>query len=157
MVKDKRQGRAVFAVMGVILIGLTLAAVFLEVEGNPRLDHAGADQTVTALSPGGNMEGKEVRFGPVSSAIFAASTTNTSTGAVNSMHDSFTPLGGGVPMMGMQLGEVSPGGVGTGLNGLLVFALLSVFIAGPDGGAHPRVPRQEDPGVRGEAARASTS
>ncbi|MET0422165.1 MAG: potassium-transporting ATPase subunit KdpA [Acidimicrobiia bacterium] len=130
MVKDKRQGRAVFAVMGVILIGMMLAAVFFEVGGNPRLDQAGADQTVTALSPGGNMEGKEQRFGPVASGIFAASTTNTSTGAVNSMHDSYTPLSGGVAMLGMQLGEVSPGGTGTGLNGLLVFALLSVFIAG---------------------------
>ena len=130
MVKDKRQGRAVFAVMGVILIGMMLAAAFLEVGGNPRLTSAGADQTVTATSAGGNMEGKEQRFGPVSSGIFAASTTNTSTGSVNSMHDSYTPLGGGVLMMGMQLGEVSPGGSGTGLNGLLVFALLAVFIAG---------------------------
>jgi K+-transporting ATPase ATPase A chain len=130
MVKDKRQGRAVFSVMFVIWLAMTLAAVFFEVDGNPRLTEAGANQTVTALSPGGNMEGKELRYGPTASAIWAASTTGTSNGSVNSMHDSFTPLGGGVALMHMQLGEVSPGGVGVGLNGLLVFALLSVFIAG---------------------------
>jgi K+-transporting ATPase ATPase A chain len=130
MVKDKRQGRAVFAVMFVIWFVMTLTTVFLEVHGNPRLTNDGASQTVTALSPGGNMEGKEVRFGPVSSAIWAASTTGTSNGSVNSMHDSYTPLGGFVLLSHMKLGEVSPGGVGVGLNGLLVFALLSVFIAG---------------------------
>jgi K+-transporting ATPase ATPase A chain len=130
MVKDKRQGRAVFAVMLVIWLVMTLAVVFLEVGGNPRLTDAGANQAVTATSPGGNLEGKEIRNGPVGSAIWAAATTGTSNGSVNSMHDSYTPLGGGVALMHMQLGEVSPGGVGVGLNGLLVFALLAVFIAG---------------------------
>jgi len=130
MAKDKRQGRAVFAVMFTIWLAACLLTVLFEVNGNPRLEAAGADQTVTATSPGGNMEGKEVRFGPTASAIWAASTTGTSNGSVNSMHDSFTPLGGMVALVHMQLGEVSPGGVGVGLNGLLVFALLSVFIAG---------------------------
>jgi K+-transporting ATPase ATPase A chain len=130
MIKDKRQGRAVFAVMFSIWLAACLLTVLFEVNGNPRLEAAGADQTVTATSPGGNLEGKEVRFGPTASAIWAASTTGTSNGSVNSMHDSYTPLGGLVPLAHMQLGEVSPGGVGVGLNGLLVFALLSVFIAG---------------------------
>ncbi len=130
MLKDKRQGRAVFAIMFVIWLAMTLAAVFFEVDGNPRLTARGADQTVTALSPGGNMEGKELRFGPTGSAIWLAATTNTSNGSVNMMHDSATPLGGGVALLSMKLGEVSPGGVGVGLNGLLVFALLAVFIAG---------------------------
>jgi K+-transporting ATPase ATPase A chain len=130
MVKDKRQGRAVFAVMFVVWFVLTIGAVLFEVDGNPRLSDAGASQSVTALSPGGNMEGKELRYGPTASAIWLASTTNTSNGSVDSMHDSATPLGGGVALVGMTLGEVSPGGVGVGLNGLLVFALLSVFIAG---------------------------
>ena len=130
MVKDKRQGRAVFAVMFVVWLAMTFAAVFLEVDGNPRLTEAGADQTVTAMSPGGNLEGKEIRNGPVGSGIWAAATTGTSNGSVNSMHDSYTPLGGGVALMHMQLGEVTPGGVGVGLNGLLVFAILAVFIAG---------------------------
>jgi K+-transporting ATPase ATPase A chain len=130
MVKDKRQGRAVFSIMFVIWLAATLSAVLFEVNGNPRLDAAGAEQTVTVESPGGNLEGKEVRYGPTASAIWAASTTNTSNGSVNSMHDSYTPMGGAVPLISMQLGEVSPGGVGVGLNGLLVFAILAVFIAG---------------------------
>ncbi len=130
MVKDKRQGRAVFAVMLVVWLFMTFAAIFFEVDGNPRLTAVGADQTVTATSPGGNLEGKELRNGPVGSAIWAAATTNTSNGSVNAMHDSFTPMGGGIALMSMKLGEVSPGGVGVGLNGLLVFALLAVFIAG---------------------------
>jgi K+-transporting ATPase ATPase A chain len=130
MVKDKRQGYAVFAVMFVIWLFMTLATVFFEVDGNPRIEQGGATQTVTALSPGGNMEGKELRFGPSASAIWAASTTGTSNGSVNSMHDSYTPMGGGTALAHMTLSEVSPGGVGVGLNGLLIFALLAVFIAG---------------------------
>jgi K+-transporting ATPase ATPase A chain len=130
MVKDKRQGIAVVTIMFVIWLGASFAAIFLEVNGNPRLDAAGAEQTVTAESPGGNLEGKEVRFGPVGSGLWAASTTGTSNGSVNSMHDSFTALGGMVPLAHMKLGEVSPGGVGVGLNGMLVFVILSVFIAG---------------------------
>ena len=95
-----------------------------ETDGNPRLAEAGVSQEL------GNMEGKEVRFGSAAGGLFAASTTGTSTGAVNAAHDSFTPLGGAVPLVNMMLGEVSPGGVGAGLYGMLIFALLSVFIAG---------------------------
>jgi K+-transporting ATPase ATPase A chain len=130
MVKDKRQGRAVFAIMFVIWLGMSLAAMGLESNGNPRIDELGATQEVTSEQAGGNMEGKEVRFGPAASALWAASTTGTSNGSVNSMHDSYTPLGGGVALSHMMLGEVSPGGVGVGLSGLLVMAILSVFIAG---------------------------
>jgi potassium-transporting ATPase potassium-binding subunit len=130
MVKDRRQGIAVFAIMFSIWLAATGLTILFEVNGNPRLDAAGAEQTVTADSPGGNAEGKELRFGPTGSATWAAATTGTSNGSVNSMHDSYTPLGGMVPLVHMMLGEISPGGVGVGLNGLLVFAILSVFIAG---------------------------
>ena len=132
MVKDKRQGYAVFSVMFVIWLTASLFTIFLEVGGNPKLDArgVGVTQSVTATSPGGNAEGKEVRFGPTASGLWAASTTGTSNGSVNSMHDSYTPAGGMVPLVHMKLGEVSPGGVGVGLNGLLILAILSVFIAG---------------------------
>jgi K+-transporting ATPase ATPase A chain len=130
MVGDRRQGRAVFAIMAVIWIGMSIAAMTLEAGGNPRLDEFGVDQQVTSEQAGGNLEGKEVRFGPAASGLWAASTTGTSNGSVNSMHDSYTPLGGMVPLSHMMLGEVSPGGVGVGLNGLLVMVILSVFIAG---------------------------
>ncbi len=101
-----------------------------ELNGNPKLDALKVNQANTSTLPGGNLEGKEVRFGTPASATWAASTTGTSNGSVNSMHDSFTPLGGMMPLLHMQLGEVSPGGVGVGLNGMLVLALLAVFIAG---------------------------
>jgi K+-transporting ATPase ATPase A chain len=130
MVRDKRQGRAVFAIMAAILLFMTVSAMGLEGNGNPRLDDLGVTQEVTSQQAGGNMEGKEVRFGPGASATWAAATTGTSNGSVNSMHDSYTPLGGGVTLTHMMLGEVSPGGVGVGLNGLLIMAILSVFIAG---------------------------
>ena len=132
MVKDKRQGYAVFSIMFVIWLTASLLTIFLEVGGNPKLDSrgVGVTQTVSASSPGGNAEGKEVRYGPSASGLWAASTTGTSNGSVNSMHDSFTPAGGMVPLVHMKLGEVSPGGVGVGLNGLLILAILSVFIAG---------------------------
>jgi K+-transporting ATPase ATPase A chain len=131
MVRDKRQGRLVFAVMGVIWLGMSLVAMGLETNGNPELDRLGVDQSVTAdQAGGGNLEGKEVRFGPGASGLWAATTTGTSNGSVNSMHDSYTPMGGGVAMIHIMLGEVSPGGVGVGLNGLLIMAILSVFIAG---------------------------
>jgi potassium-transporting ATPase potassium-binding subunit len=130
MVKDRRQGRAVFAIMAAIWLIMCLAAMGLETNGNPELDQFGVDQTATSVQAGGNMEGKEVRFGPAASGLWAASTTGTSNGSVNSMHDSYTPLGGGIPLAHMMLGEVSPGGVGVGLNGLLIMAILSVFIAG---------------------------
>jgi K+-transporting ATPase ATPase A chain len=130
MVGDRRQGRAVFAIMFLVWAAMSLFAMGLETGGNPRLEALGADQTVTAEQPGGNMEGKEIRYGPAASGLWAASTTGTSNGSVNSMHDSMTPLGGGVALTHMMLGEVSPGGVGVGLSGLLIMAILSVFIAG---------------------------
>ncbi len=130
MVKDKRQGYAVFTIMFIIWLAASLTTMFLEVAGNSKLDTRAVTQSVSASSPGGNAEGKEVRFGPTASGLWAASTTGTSNGSVNSMHDSYTAAGGLVPLVHMKLGEVSPGGVGVGLNGLLVLAILSVFIAG---------------------------
>ncbi len=130
LVKDKRQGYAVFAIMGVLWLGAVVALPIIESGGNPKLDTGGVTQAVTSSSPGGNLEGKEVRFGPVSSGMWGASTTGTSNGSVNSMHESYTPLGGMVALTNMKLGEISPGGVGVGLNGLLVLIILSVFIAG---------------------------
>jgi K+-transporting ATPase ATPase A chain len=124
MVRDTRQGWALFAVMAVLFFAGVSVAYWSEASGNPAFAAAGVDPA------GGNMEGKEVRFGIANSALWATVTTDTSCGAVNSMHDSFTPLGGMVPMINMQLGEVVYGGVGSGLYGMLVFAVLSVFIAG---------------------------
>lgn len=130
MVKDKRQGYAVVAAMGVLWLAAVVAIPMLEATGNPALDRRGVDQAVVGTQPGGNMEGKESRFGTAACGVFAGSTTATSTGAVSCSHDSLTPVGGLVTMANMQLGEISPGGVGTGLNGFLVFAILAVFIAG---------------------------
>jgi K+-transporting ATPase ATPase A chain len=130
MVGDTRQGWAVFAAMAILFVSTLSIAVYNEQRGNPLLTKLGIDQTATALQPGGNMEGKEARFGIASSALFATVATTSSTGAVNSMHDSFTPLGGLVPLFNMQLGEVVFGGVGTGLYSMLIFAIIGVFIAG---------------------------
>jgi K+-transporting ATPase ATPase A chain len=130
MIKDRRQGRAVFAIMAIIWLVMSLTAMGMETHGNPELDRYGVDQATTASQSGGNMEGKEVRFGPAASALWMASTTGTSNGSVNSMHDSATPLGGGVALTHMMLGEVSPGGIGVGLNGVLIMVILAVFIAG---------------------------
>jgi K+-transporting ATPase ATPase A chain len=130
MIKDKRQGRAVFAIMAAIWLLMSFVAMGLETNGNPELDRLGVDQVASSSQAGGNMEGKEVRFGPSASALWMASTTGTSNGSVNSMHDSATPLGGGVALTHMMLGEVSPGGVGVGLNGVLIMVILAVFIAG---------------------------
>jgi K+-transporting ATPase ATPase A chain len=116
--------------MTVILVAMLSLAVGAEQSGNPRLAQLGADQTASNLQPGGNMEGKEVRFGIVNSALWATATTAASNGSVNSMHDSYTPLGGLVPLVMMQFGEVVFGGVGSGLYGMLVFAIIAVFIAG---------------------------
>jgi K+-transporting ATPase ATPase A chain len=124
LVGNQRQGWAIFAAMFVLWIGAAGLAMHFETDGNPRIEAVGASHA------GGNMEGKEVRFGSATTGLFAASTTGTSTGAVIGAHDSFTPLGGGVPLVHMMLGEVSPGGVGAGLYGMLIFALLAVFIAG---------------------------
>jgi len=130
MVRDKRQGYAVFTIMFVVWLGASVGVMVLETSGNPRLTQTGATEVATASQPGGNMEGKESRFGPSASALWAASTTATSNGSVNSMHDSFTPAGGFLLLALMKLGEVTPGGVGVGINGLLIFAILAVFIAG---------------------------
>ena len=127
---DTRQGWAVFAAMAILLVPLVGIAVHSEQQGNPLIAGLGVDQTAGALQPGGNMEGKESRFGIGASALFASVTTATSCGAVNAMHDSFTPLGGFVPLINMQLGEVMFGGVGTGLYSMLIFAIVGVFIAG---------------------------
>jgi K+-transporting ATPase ATPase A chain len=130
MVNDTRQGWAVLAAMLVIFVPLAIGGYAAEQAGNPRLDAALVDQQASPDHPGGNMEGKEARFGIASSALWAAATTAASNGSVNSMHGSFTPLGGLVPMWLMQLGEVVFGGVGSGLYGMLMFAIVAVFIAG---------------------------
>ena len=130
MVGDTRQGWAVLAAMLVIFVPLLFLGYWAEQSGNPRLAALGVDQVASDRQPGGNMEGKEVRFGIAQSAIWAAATTAASNGSVNSMHDSYTPLGGLVPMWLMQLGEVVFGGVGSGLYGMLVFAIIAVFVAG---------------------------
>src|SRR5215470_13443828 len=130
MVGDQRQGWAVFAVMALLFLGGVLAAYWAEAAGNPNIAKLGVDTAPSALQAGGNMEGKEARFGIVNSALFATVTTDASCGAVNGMHDSFTPLGGLVPLFNIQLGEIIVGGVGAGLYGMLVFVVLAVFIAG---------------------------
>ncbi len=129
-VGDMRQGWAVLGAMTAMFVVGVVVATGAEQAGNPRLTPLGVDAAVSASQSGGNMEGKEVRFGIQASSLFAVITTAASCGAVNAMHDSFTPLGGAVPMVMMQLGEVVFGGVGSGLYGMLVFAILAVFVAG---------------------------
>ncbi len=129
-VGDTRQGWAVLAAMLLLFLPLLGVLEYSEQVGNPLIAHLGVDQAPSALQSGGNMEGKETRFGIGATALFATMATGTSTGSVNSMHDSFTPLGGLVPLFLMQLGEVVFGGVGTGLYSILVFAIVGVFIAG---------------------------
>ena len=130
MVKNQRHGWAVWSAMFVLFFGGVTTAYWAEARGNPIHAERGLDLATTATNPGGNMEGKEVRFGIANSALFATVTTDASCGAVNSMHDSFTPLGGLVPLVNMQLGEVVFGGVGAGLYGILMMVVLTVFIAG---------------------------
>ncbi len=130
MTGSPRHGWAVWAAMAFLFLAGTTVAYWAEARGNPLLTAAGADQTVTAMSSGGNMEGKEVRFGIANSALFATVTTDASCGAINGWHDSFTPLGGLVPLANIQLSEVVFGGVGAGMYGVLVYIILSVFIAG---------------------------
>ena len=130
MVGDTRQGWAVLAAMTLIFVVLLSAGYLAEQAGNPALESLNVDQSASSLQAGGNMEGKEARFGIATSALWAAATTAASNGSVNSMHDSYTPLGGLVPMWLMQLGEVIYGGVGSGLYGMLIFAIIAVFIAG---------------------------
>lgn len=130
MTGDTRQGWAVLAAMLVIFIPLAIGGIAAEQSGNPALDKLGVDQKASDLQAGGNMEGKETRFGIATSALWATATTAASNGSVNSMHDSYTPLGGMIPMWLMQLGEVIFGGVGSGLYGMLIFAIITVFVAG---------------------------
>jgi K+-transporting ATPase ATPase A chain len=130
MVGDTRQGWAVLAAMALLFVALLAVTLHSEQQGNPALARLGVDQAAGVAQSGGNMEGKETRFGVAASALFATITTATSCGAVNGMHDSFTPLGGLVPLFQMQLGEVVFGGVGTGLYSMLIFAIVGVFIAG---------------------------
>jgi K+-transporting ATPase ATPase A chain len=130
MVGDARQGWALFAAMSLLFATGAFVATAAEQRGNPILERMGVEAAATPGQPGGNMEGKEVRFGVVESALFATVTTDASCGAVNSMHESYTPLGGLVPLVNIQTGEVIFGGVGAGLYGILLFAILAVFIAG---------------------------
>ena len=130
MVGDTRQGWALLAAMLVVLVPLTFLCAWSEQAGNPGFNGLGVDQTASALQAGGNMEGKEVRFGIVDSALRATTTTAASNGSVNAMLDSFTPLGGLIPLWLIQLGEVIFGGVGSGLYGMLLFAVIAVFVAG---------------------------
>ncbi len=142
-VGNTRQGWAILSAMVILfLVGVTVT-YWQEAAGNPILHNLGV--------AGGNMEGKEVRFGIAASALFSVVTTAASCGAVNAMHDSFTALGGMIPLFNMQLGEVVVGGVGAGIYGFLLFAILAVFVAGSDGGPHPGICRQEDRGARSEA------
>ncbi|MDO9162868.1 MAG: potassium-transporting ATPase subunit KdpA [Methylococcaceae bacterium] len=130
MVGDARQGWVILAAMTLVFVALVFVAVPAEQNGNPALTALGIDQIASDQQAGGNMEGKETRFGIVNSGLWAVATTAASNGSVNSMHDSFTPIGGMVPMFLMQLGEVIFGGVGSGLYGMIVFAIVAVFIAG---------------------------
>jgi potassium-transporting ATPase potassium-binding subunit len=130
MVRDERQGWAIFAAMGLLFLAGATTAYWSEAHGNPAMAAFNVDSAASALQPGGNMEGKEARFGPALSALWATVTTDTSCGAVNSMHDSYLPIGGMVPLINMQLGEVIFGGVGSGLYGVLAFAIVAMFVAG---------------------------
>jgi K+-transporting ATPase ATPase A chain len=130
MAKNRKQGYAVLGAMGGLFLIGALVVMPLEGAGNIHITQANVSQAITATSPGGNMEGKEIRNGPVLSALFNSSSTSTSTGSIDSANDSYTPLGGGVLIFNMMLGEVSPGGTGSGLYGMLIMALLAVFIAG---------------------------
>jgi K+-transporting ATPase ATPase A chain len=130
MVHDERQGWAIFAAMGILFLAGVTTAYWSEAHGNPAVAAFSVDSAPGALQAGGNMEGKEVRFGPALSSLWATVTTDTSCGAVNSMHDSYLPIGGMVPLVNMQLGEVIFGGVGSGLYGMLAFAIVAMFVAG---------------------------
>jgi K+-transporting ATPase ATPase A chain len=130
MVGDQRQGWAIFAVMGVLFLAGVVVAYWAEAPGNPAFAALHVDQAPSALQAGGNMEGKEVRFGIANSALFTTVTTDASCGAVNNMHDSLMPLAGAVPMVNIMLGEIIFGGVGSGMYGMLLFAIVAVFVAG---------------------------
>jgi K+-transporting ATPase ATPase A chain len=130
MVKDERQGWAILAAMGALFFIGVVVTYWAEAAGNPAIAALGVDQAPSALQAGGNMEGKEVRFGIANSALFAVITTDASCGAVNSMHDSYMPLGGMIPLINIQLGEIIVGGVGAGLYGMLLFVIIAIFVAG---------------------------
>jgi K+-transporting ATPase ATPase A chain len=130
LIGSKKQARVLLVVMVGIWLAFSVLAIVAEGSGNPNLTALGVDQGASTELVGGNLEGKEVRYGPASCGLWAAATTGTSNGSVNCMHDSFTPVGGMIPMVHMMFGEVSPGGVGVGLLGMLIYALLAVFIAG---------------------------
>jgi len=130
MVKDRRQGWAILATMFILFLPCLWFGIQIEQQGNPLLDKWGVDQRATELQPGGNMEGKEARFGIANSAIWAVSTTAVANGSVNSMHDSYMPLSGLIPLWLIELGEVVFGGVGCGLYGMIGFIIVAVFIAG---------------------------
>jgi len=130
MAGDLKQGIAVLSAMFVLWFAISLVGMVFEAKGNPQLKPAGVNQATTSQQAGGNEEGKEVRFGTAASGLFASSTTGTSTGSVDSQHDSYTPIGGAAPLVNIMLGEVDPGGTGSGLYGMLIFAILAVFIAG---------------------------
>src|SRR5579884_2472271 len=129
-VGDTRQGWAIWAVMLVLFLAGVAVVLPVEQNGNPLLTQIGVDQTLSNLQPGGNFEGKEMRFGQAASALFIVITTDASCGAVNAMHDSLMPIAGMIPMLNIQLGEIIFGGVGAGLYGMLMFAIIAVFIAG---------------------------
>ena len=150
MVGDQRQGWAIFAVMGILFLAGVFVTYPVEAGGNPAFAAMHVDSAASPLQAGGNMEGKEVRFGIANSALFATVTTDTSCGAVNTMHDSLLPLAGMIPMINIMLGEIIFGGVGSGLYGMLAFAIVAVFVAGPDGRANPGIPGQEDRGQGGQ-------
>src|SRR5579859_6744460 len=130
MVGDTRQGWSLLVVMTILFVGFLAVAVWAEQTGNPAFTKLGVDQQASDLQAGGNMEGKETRFGIVNSALWATATTDASNGSVNSMHDSYMPLGGLVPLFNIQLGEIIYGGVGSGLYGMLAFVIVAVFVAG---------------------------
>ena len=130
MARDERQGWAIFAAMGLLFLAGVTTCYWAELHANPAFAAFNVDSAASATQPGGNMEGKEVRFGPALSSLYATVTTDTSCGAVNSMHDSYLPLGGMVPLVNIQLGEVIFGGVGSGLYGILAFAIVAMFVAG---------------------------
>ncbi len=130
MLGSKRHGWAVFATMTLLSVAAVLVIGHFESAGNPLMSQVGVDQSTSALQPGGNMEGKEVRFGIPDSSLFTVVTTDASCGAVNTMHDSLTPLGGLIPLLNIQLGEIVFGGVGTGMYGMLVYVILAIFLSG---------------------------